>query len=890
MLACEAIVAYLSAPEHTKKKLLVIWNIAKKISQKIQGQDPLLFQKTFVLATGSYPFQLKFYKLLNLPANIEILAPLVHKLVQSKSFKESKIPKFDFTNNQINPLDLGEFSAAAIYLLRPAPIQTLLQNFIGIYLNDKAIKPSLRDFMVLYKPMLAQITTQQFAEELLSIIKRIIIRAVALLPEVSLLISYLSCDLSPFVWEIISPNVLEYLYNEKYFSDALGLFKALTKRALDLTDFSNKMIAVRDINESQTVTALSALSQIPASQLPNKEPLISYTIAMGNRVKKESFKKIVADCLSNLNPDPTPQIIDYLRSNIQNAAFANLLHSLIKKHELKVDIQYPSPSSSLQYAISLSIKFPDPCPNATAHFLNEKSSGLYLLQNLPADESLAIARCIRNGLEIFTDSEPLINKFALLSVSKFGLVRKFCYENWPIKSPVFMIVRGLIEATKDDDLLSNFANHFKVIIHKIMNNIKTAEDSYSVCELLNTENGYSLKRISFVSQKYSQNFLPFDPTNCFKNKNVSGFILAIGNFEDILDYAGAQINYGIFKSQIEKKEFIERGWDDPHFNDVPRLIQICEETLQKASIKGDPRNRPLLDKAFEIVWQKLIEKVEMILNGVSEGIKLRKYKQNPAFYDRMYRQIIPTIYHLYQIHELNGPVWNFVYNLMSHSKSFQRIASQFTIAFLRSSLGIWSDRALINVFQFVERNITISELDLNEAYLLEKLVIWVLRQPGTSLRSSALNMMIEFLYAKNYFSLDDSIDQICNLLQTYSSPLLNSLFPPLIPILKPCQWEPFFNILLLLEPMTKTVLLDYLLQYEDIVPNEKWAVSSIYLSLFDEVEAVTSCSQEIWDKFKFNLTLEIFLNNILVHIYHENVEIQSMAAKASAHALKSNED
>ena len=182
--------------------------------------------------------------------------------------------------------------------------------------------------------------------------------------------------------------------------------------------------------------------------------------------------------------------------------------------------------------------------------------------------------------------------------------------------------------------------------------------------------------------------------------------------------------------------------------------------------------------------------------------------------------MLPNVLKLTSITELQGSCWDFIHSLISYSPTFKQISYYFTVSLFKSSKNQWSDKALNKLFKFVENNTNINMISKSEGFILERVVLWVLKQSGTSLRATALSILIDFLHCCKFSSLPETILEICHLIESYSSPLLNSLFQPLLDILEPNHWEPFLNILLKLQPNTKQIILDNLLQYSKTLPHE----------------------------------------------------------------------
>lgn len=63
------------------------------------------------------------------------------------------------------------------------------------------------------------------------------------------------------------------------------------------------------------------------------------------------------------------------------------------------------------------------------------------------------------------------------------------------------------------------------------------------------------------------------------------------------------------------------------------------------------------------------------------------------------------------------------------------------------------------------------------------MIFWSLREPTSSLRGLGLNLLNRFTYARKFSSLDMIVDLICYLLETYNTPLLNTVLSSILALL-----------------------------------------------------------------------------------------------------------
>ena len=862
-----SLVCYLNACS-SSQSLSLLWDICSKLA--LTEEESQACTQAFKLANPVNVLHFQLYKRLGLQGNLEVLAPLVEAYAtRTPKFRPDMIPHIN------QELPSNNFSGA-VFLTKALPTPELLKEFLSQILNDKN---SASKLLKLWSHTLSQVTPELFESQLLQPLKRLMIRSPAKLPDISLVISYVGCDLSGFGNELLFPTVYEYFFNDKTSNSALRLFEQLCKKCSSAEELVTQLTKQKDLNESQASLVLKAIKFISPDSIPNPEPLLNYIQFLSLRVKAEDKKHIIAEALVPfVCQNPPQKIMQLITSNLYNAAFANLVSD--KAMEVEVQHNHKSP---LSLAVSLSLKLPEPLTPKLNSFLTEPDSPLFTLQNLSEAETLAVARCVRKALEA-VESPSLVKAYARYLLSTFHSVRKFALANWFDHAEVLFL--SLKEVLVYEALIPVFLNSQKSLIPKMVSSIKTPKDTSAFVSLITCEWIYSKKLAKYVVQKYSSVLAEFDEESCLSNYKVIALELLTPAFESIVGCARNYISNEVFQTQIQRKNFLEKAEFDPNFEGFAELGKVRKEVMEASQLEGDPTDKSKVDLAVSILWNKSVCKALDIFKGFTLSLKLRNSKEIPKEIKKtLYGEVLSIALKNYEIEDLRLGSWDFASALFYYSESFSKIYSDFSHAVLKSSLDIWSEKHLSRVLKYISKNISVQTLDEAEAKVLEKLVIWVVSKPGTSLRATAVTLLIEFIYARQFSDLDQVLKEVIQLLKTYSSPTLSSIFGPLSPLMHPGQWKPFFDILMQLQPVTKKILMESILEFQDEIPKDKWAVCPTFISLFEEDQMVTDLAKKVWDKYQFELFEEVILES-MSYLFSENRDVQQMVARAFANAIE----
>lgn len=876
----ETLVIFLSNPGVSKKEISSVWRISEKLKKMKSIETKSFLSKAFHLASGNFHLQLNLYNRLSLKNDLIILAKLAQKYQKTTS-KPRSLPQFkvSFEGISFSPNDKhGSIVPGAVFVSRLSPTPESLEYFCTKFISEKVSKET-RELLPLFKPMISQLTTQNFSDTMHGALKRLSIRSSSTLPIITDIYKLLECDISDLIPEIIFPTILEYLYQKETFASALELIKQLLKKSKNLYPFIKQLVTIRNANEAQTVSILQLISVIPSNNF--SQDLLDFVISISQRIKSESFKSIIATSLYGIiNNANAP--VDFLLSNATNPYFANIIYKL----GLKLNLNY-NQTNPMALVSLISIQIPQPATAKITQFITESGSPLFGFQNLSSEEQLSVTRAIINSLGLYPANIHLIKKFSKSLVGKYSTVREYCLKNWP-EVPISLLLPNIKETFNDEVCLNNFLNSFKKITRIITQKLKNPEDIDSFLFLVTSNDVISKKNLKYVLKNYTSLIEKYT-FEVFSRPETGGLALCIDNYEGSVMDLLKDIEYENIMNNKKTLEYVQQVFDDPNFEEIGKFNQMCRDLLKSANMPTEIVDFPKVSKSLEILWQRSIDKAKLRLKIFSNALKYRKaLKSLPKFFEFISFNVLSNILKLVLIPELQANCWDFISCLVLNSNNFYQISWHFTMALFNCSKNQWSEKSLNTVFKYIEHKITINRVENSEAFMLERILLWVLKQSGTSLRATALSILIDFLHSSKFSSLQETVEEICILIESYSSPLLNSLFQPLLDILEPHHWESFFNILLKLQPNTKQIILDSLLQYNKLLPCEQWLVTPVYLCLFDDTDVVSSSAAEVWEKNQLVLSLDILDQYILKYLFDENLELSLITAQGLKDALEKN--
>ena len=733
-----------------------------------------------------------------------------------------------------------------------------------------------RSLIQLFRPMLGQVSEQVFAERFMGQMKRLSVRSTGTLPVIKEIYEMIGCDFSEFIEDIAFPTLVEYLYQGETFNETIEIFKVLLKKCRSIAGFVKQLVQIRNINESQSLALLRLVAIVPQSDF--SQDILEFAIGISQKIKAEGSKGMVASSISHLVTDKNIPV-DFLKANVMNSAFANI----ISAHGAKPNLNY-NQTTPLSVVSLISIQYPDPAPAKITQFVTESSSVLFSLQNLNEDD--ALARALVNALKYHPGNINLLKKFSKSVVSPYSEVRRFCLENWPA-GPIDTILGFLKENICEETALVALTQVIDKLSWVVTQRFEKSEDIHAYLALVTSQELCTRKRIRFILKKFGEKLENYNRNVFFSTPECAGLALSLQNFEEKSQILLPEIDFDSIISAKKTLEYVQQVFDDPNFDDFGKFNKMCRELLKSAEIQSDSLDSATVYKSLDIIWNRSIVRVKFILQSFILSLKFRSLTNStPIFFDFLCKKILKHVLKLTSIPDLQGITWDFLYRLTCFSPSFNQISWYFTTALFKSSHNQWSDKALSKLFKFTENNLSIARIESSEAYLLERVVLWVLRQSGTSLRATALGILIDYLHCAKFSCLSETITEICALIESYSSPLLNSLFQPLLEILEPADWEPFLNILLNLQPNTKQIVLDSLLQYnKDLPGGEHWLVTPVYLCTFDDIDMVSSSAAEVWEKSALVLRLDTLLEHVMQHLFSPNLELALMTAQALKSAI-----
>ena len=863
----------LSQPGLSKRSCSQVWRISGKLVSKVSQNDRNTGLEGFTKATGNFHLQLALYKRLQIVNNLKVLARLVQNWYKFNPSKPIPSFKCDFDPASIK----SPFFPAVLYLTRPEPTDEIFKYFLNKFLSDKVSKED-RNLLPLIKPALAKWPDSVFESQIHTVVKRMCLRSSSALVLAKEIYSVFSCDYSKIITDFTFPTLIEYLHKAEDFANSLDLLTVLVKGSKDLSEFVNQLCATRNVNEGQIMNLLHVVKILPQA---HAEKLIEYVVALSNRVKTEANRGFLAQSIKHLvTPANFPK--EFLTANIANPYFS----CIVNQHGLQVPVNF-NQNSAMNLISVLSVQVPEQLSQKIVNFYNESSSVLFSIQNLTEDEALAVTRAVINGLKIYPGNLNLIKRFVRSVVSKYKQVRNLCLTCINPQH-IGKILEYLIEFIQDETHLADFSTVFYRFVKIVKDMIKSDEEKNLFIRFLADENLDTQKRMKFILKLIGKDQVKLT-TPLLEHINSAGLTLSLTGFEENIQSILHILDFDKVIEPQRTKEFVIQVFDDPNYDEFGKFNALCRDLVTNAGMNPANIDQASVMTALEIIWLRTVQKTRMVFKSVIKAIKNRLLnKSTQVFFDMVSVKILPSALKLATIDELSGVIWDFFYNLISASPNFDSISSHFTMSLYKSARNQWMDKSMSRLFRFVEDRISINQLRSSESFILERVVLWVLRQSGTNLRATALNILIDFLRSQKFSNIQETISEICLLIENYSSPILNSVFLPLLELISAEDWKPFMEILLNLQPNTKQVILESLLQYSKDLPNEDWLVTPVYLSLFDDTDQVSSCAQELWDKNKLSLNESVLKNQILSNLFNENVELQITTALAISSALKGN--
>lgn len=868
----ETLVICISHPDTPKRVLSAVWRISEKIRKTTSIDSKVKLIEAFDSAKGNFHLQLRFYRRLELPSCLKTLARLAQGL---QDFQwEIRDFQVDFNPEVLN----SDYLPGAVWISKASPSAELLEWFASRYLIEK-VSIEHKNLIRLFGPMIGKLSVERFTESFLGPIKRLCIRSTGTLPVMNEIYQMLQCDLSEVVEEIVFPTLVEYLYQADTCVDALAIVKTVLGKAKCLKLFVKQLVATRNVNESQTLALLKMIKVIPPSDYSSK--IIEFVIQISQRIKSDLQKAEIAESFAHLlTKENLP--IDFLLSQATHPSFANL----ISKFQVNANLNY-NQNTPFGIISVLAVKFPEQAPGKITNFVTDAGSVLFSLQNLGEEETLALTKAVINALAFHPNNVNLLKRLSKSLVSPFCKVKKYCLDHFPQVS-IASILTNIKENLTEDTSLTSISQVFPKLSYIVSERFEKPEDIHSYISLLTTPGLCTNKKIKFVLKKFSQKLALYNDLIFATTPENTGLVLSLENFSEKVGILLSEINFeDIIKTQ-HTLDYVQKVFEDPNFDDFVEFNQMCRGLYKAAGVVSEVFDSPTVVKALLTIWEKSIFRCSFVLKSFMQALDFRVLvKKVPEFFDFLSNKVLKDVLKLTGIVELQGVCWDFIYKLISFSPNFARISWDFTTALYKSSRNQWSDKALSHLFKFTD-GLSIGQIAGSEAYILERVVLWVLKQSGTSLRSTALNILIDFLHSGKFNSLEETIEEICLLIESYSSPLLNSLFQPLLDILEPHHWESFMNILLKLQPTTKQIVLDSLLQYNKALQCTSWIVTPVYLCLFDETDVVSSSASEVWEKNSLILTQNVLLENVLQNLFDPNLELSLMTSLALKDAIVKN--
>ena len=545
--------------------------------------------KAFLSAVGNYHLQLRLYKRLGLPNNLQVLAKLAQNYFLSVN-KIKDLPKFDV---QFNPAALNSvFLPGAVFVSNVAPTPELLDYFFNHYFTEKITKES-KDLLKLFRPMVSQISSQFFAENMLNNLKRLCIRSSSMLPVIKDIFALFECDLSNVIADIVFPTLLEYLYKPDDSANALDLIKVLISKSKHLTSFIKQLVSIRNVNESQFICILQIISITPNTE--HSQEVIEYVISLSQRIKSESAKGVIAKSISHLISEVNLPS-EFLLANATNPYFANI----VCLYDLKSNFNY-NQSTPIVLISLLSIKIPDPLPAKVVQFITEPVSPLFNLSNLTEDENLALTRVVINSLKVYPTNIHLIKRFSKSVVSNYSKVRKYSLKNWP-DTNLSLILSHIKELITEETNFNNFMSEFHKICSISTEKFSKPDDINSFICLITQPEVISNKRIKYILSKYSSKLNGFSNEIFKTSPYATGFALCMKNFSEKLEFLLPDLNYEKITSSIKTtRQYIKQVLDDPNFDEIGKFKQLCRELVLSAQMPIENIEPVSVFKALDII-------------------------------------------------------------------------------------------------------------------------------------------------------------------------------------------------------------------------------------------------------------------------------------------------
>ena len=859
------------APTHKRLFLSVISYLRPLLNDESKSKAVELFRNR---RQGDVMMQLKVYEALGLPVCVQVLAGLVQAAALNGTWDETQVPKFQVEAGQEPEL---QYYAGTVFLSSLSPSPPLLQHFIDSHLTDKTqINPH---FLPLYKPMLAQIDAAVFKNTLFPVIQRLIRRSANKLLDIAQTFALLQLDFSECAKELVFPSLLEHLFKPETAENALEVYKIVLEKSTDHSELATAFLQIRDQNEFQAVILLRCLKRLRKSG-GYSEAMLEYCLDRSHRLKTEENKAVLLDCVEHFADSISQKVKKYFEKEGPKATFVNVYVKLGGN----THICALSGLTAMQMAFVLSISIPSPCPAGLKAYFHDSFSTLS--PSSPA-EVLCVTRAALKAFELFPENAILVKKIAkgLLSDS---ISRDFVMKFWPNGVSIASICGFLVEFFSDLQCWDQFRQNYKRITRHLFEKSASESDKVAVIRLYSSSQvttEENMKRLRYLVGTYREVLRSLPEKYLFESAEMASLMCVSGFYGKFIERGKELMRREVFL-QVEALETdFENALKDPEFMELQRIadlaVGICRERgLEVTGTSEVPQIQGLLRH----LTTKSTESARYVLQVHTLCAHMGSWKSIDTAsvqYDLLSKVLLQALA-LCQVPSLQGDVYTCVTEVLKHIRLFHPIYYDMVKVLLSLQHSQWKEKPMKRIITYITDKVTLDTISPGEAFVFNYLLSATVYQNVTNLRTSATNLLERLVYEKKFESLGSVVQLAIHLLETYSSQAVSQLLTTLTSILAPSDWKPLLEASVTMQPASKLILLNNLLQYEEGLPYVEWVEAPVWLMMNDDSEDVNELALDVWHKFKLQLSPTTVLHALPQYLYHDNEEVQTIAAQGIA--------
>ena len=864
------------SPAHQRLLLAICLHLRQSLTPDTKARAVALFARR---DQGDVMLMLRVYQTLDLPGNVEVLGGLVQTAARSGNFTPTKVPKFALEAGPREVLDC-KHKAGAVFVTGMAPTPELLQDYIASNLAEKSKMPGY--LVELYRGMLGRVDADMFRALLLPVFQRLLRRSSLQIEEISLTISLLRLNLSEFAKDLVFPTVIDHLFKPETSQTALKLLQNILERAEDHTELAQSFLQMRDQNELQAVALLRAIKLLKASATYS-DSLLDYCLDRNHRLKTEENKAILLDCVNKFGSKMTQKLGQYFEKEGAKAAYVNMYVKLGGT----AHICPLTNLTAMQQSFLLSIALPAPCPAGIKSYLTDPASSFANLQPSTAPEALCVTRAALKAFELFPGNAVLVKKLARGLVLD-SVTRDLVVVNWPAALTVGAVCGSLIEAFADQYCWDQFRQNYKRLTRLLLEKAASEEDKVGIVRLYASEQVTTeeeMKRLRYFMKKCSTITRALPLSYLCESPEMAALLCLSGHYAAFIAQAETLLQQSTFLDVEQLGADLNWALRDPEFTDLQPLWEMTKKIGKERGLQiAGSSEVPQIHCLFAHISSKAVRNATYVLRVHTLCAHLSGWKSLDTAsvqYDLLAKVLLQAL-GLSQVDELKGAVYTCVTEILKHVKLFQPIYYDIVKVLLALHSSQWPEKSMKHIIKYITDSVSLDSISAGEAFVFNYLLSATVYQDVTNLRTSATHLLGRLVYERKFESLEKVVELGIHLLETYSSQAVSSLLATLATILAPSDWRPLLQASVTLQPASKVILLNNLLQYEEGLPLVEWVEAPLWLLLNDESEEVGELALDVWHKFKLQLSPSTVLNSLPLYLYHENDEVQTITARGLA--------